>query len=75
MTQITIDIPEDTFKDLSKDQWIKFIKRVINDRMKRIEESKHFRDIVSKSKATEKDVEELTAKSEKAMMKHYSQYY
>lgn len=72
MAQITIDIPDSKFKDFSREELEKFIKKAIKDRIKRIEESKRFREIISKSKASEKDVKELTEKSEKAMMKQYS---
>ena len=75
MAQITIDIPEPAFKDFSKEEWEDFVKKAIKNQIKRIEESERFKEIITKSQATEKDVEELTKKADKAMIKHYSQYY
>ena len=49
-------------------------KEAVEKKMKELR-WEHFKEIISKSKATEKDVEELTKKAEESMIKHYSQYY
>ncbi len=75
MAQITIDIPETEFtKDLSREEFEKIAKDAIEREIKE-RKWKRFKKIISKSKATEKDVEELTKKAEESMRKHYSKYY
>lgn len=72
MAQITVDIDENEFKKMSREQLKQFIEQAVKEKMRKIE---RIREIAAKSKATDKDVEELTEKANKAMIKHYSKYY
>jgi len=75
MAQITIDIDENEFKNISKEQLKKFVEQAVIDKVRRIKESESFREILSKSKATEKDVEALTDEIKEAVWKRHKAYH
>lgn len=72
MAQITIDTDEfGSMRNMSQEEWQEFAKKAIKDKMKRIAESERFTEIISKSKATEQDVKELTDEIKEAVWKRH----
>ena len=74
MAQITIDIPDELefMKDIPKEKWSEIAVSMIKSKL---DEAEKIMKIAKKSQATEKDVDELTDKANKGMIKHYSRYY
>tara|TARA_Y100000310_G_scaffold331849_1_gene406225 strand:- start:1451 stop:1687 length:237 start_codon:yes stop_codon:yes gene_type:complete len=73
MTQITIDVPEN--EDFSKEKWKKFLSKKIEEQERKRQKWDEVREIVSKSQATEKDVEELTDMVKEAVWKRHKAYH
>ena len=73
MTEIVIKLPQDLqfMSKMSELEFSMWAQRIIREKL---EEIARFRRIVAKSKATEKDVEELTDKINQALAKHYAKY-
>lgn len=78
MAQITIDIPEISFKDFSKKKWERVAREAaleaVKEKLEKLKKIERIKEIAAKSKATEKDVQELTDEINDAVAKHYSQY-
>ncbi len=76
MVQITIELPEDLeyMAKMSSLQLSLWAQKVIKERLEDLEKAERFKKIVSKSKATEKDVEELADEVNDALARHYSKY-
>ena len=71
MKTITIDIPEelDFMKNVSSKFWTAAVIEILKLKINKVAEIKR---ITSKSKATEKDVEELTENVKEAVWKQHS---
>lgn len=71
MAKITIDIPEELefMRKVPSIQWSLIAAKILQSK---IEETARFQKIVSKSKATEEDVEELTNEIKEAVWKKHS---
>lgn len=77
MVQITIDVP-DELKQRAKMLNIELtslIAKMLREKLKDFEEIERFKKIIAKSKATDKDVEELTDKVNTAMWEHHKKKY
>ena len=70
MAQITIDIPEEVefLKKIPKDEWPQIAVEALQER---IDEVANYNRILAKSKATEKDVEELTEEIKEGIWKRH----
>ena len=77
MVQISIDIPDelDRKAKMLKIEISLLLAQMLKERIKKLEEIEHFREIVSKSKATDKDVEELTDKIKTAVWNHHKKKF
>ena len=74
MTKIEIEIPDEIDfmrEEIKPIEWSFIATRLLQERLKEIIE---YNRILSKSKATEKDVEEITNEIKDAVWKHYSKY-
>ncbi len=75
MQEVIVKIPRDLeegFKEVKPIFWQLVVDRAINEELKRLVELKR---IVSKSKLTEKDVEELTDEVNEALSRRYRQMF
>ena len=73
MEKITLEIPEglEFIRNISSVVLTAALLKILREKAKEIKE---IDEIVSKSKLTEKDVEELTDKINSSAAKHYSKY-
>ena len=73
MVKITIDVPEDLERKakILKVELSFLAAKALKERINELEEIAEFERIVSKSNATEKDVEELTGEVNAAMLEHH----
>lgn len=73
MTKITIDVPED-MKELPPLYWMLAVQKIKEEREEKRRKIERISSIAAKSKATDKDVEEIVNNIEASMEKHYSKY-
>ena len=74
MTNITLSVPEELhkrMKKLSEIRWSEVIRRTIEQRIDDLEVMNR---IASKSKLTQKDVEEISKKIKRAAAKRFDEY-
>jgi|GEM_PF-4849784 len=77
MVQITIDVP-DELRQRAKMLNVELsflVAKILGERIKEFDEIERFKKIISKSKATDKDVEELSDKINTAMWEHHKKKY
>ena len=76
MVKVSFEIPEDIERKakMFKIELALLLQKVLQEEIRKREEIERFKRIVSKSKATEKDVEEIVNDIEKSMEEHYSKY-
>ena len=77
MAQITIDVPEDTqrkAKMLNVELKI-LLAKILKERIDELDEVERYKTIISKSKATERDVEELSDEINTAMWEYHKKKY
>lgn len=73
MVKIEIEIPDEVafLKDrISKVEWSFLAMRILQEKLKRVA---RYNQLLDKSQATEKDVEELTDEIKEAVWKHYEE--
>jgi hypothetical protein len=78
MAHITIDIPEIENTNIPREEWEKIVDKAARDAVERKMKElkwKRFKKIIAKSKATEKDVEELTDEIKEAVWKRHLKNY
>ena len=70
MEKITINLPEDLefMKDIPAEEWSFIVTKMLQSKL---EEIRRFEQISSKSKANEKDVEELASKINNSLSERY----
>ena len=68
MVEIIVNIPEDWKQDIGKSELPLLIKHLLK---RELEERARLRSIVSRSKLTEKDVEELSSRIDKSLSKKF----
>lgn len=73
MTQITIDVPEN-MKELPALYWILGARKLLEEQEEKRKKIARIREIAAKSKATDKDVEEITNEVKESVWKHYKRY-
>ena len=76
MEKIIVEVPEELARKarMMRIELSLLAAKALKDRIDELEEIAEFERIVSKSKATEKDVEEIVNEIEEGMERHYSQY-
>ena len=73
MVQITIDVP-DEMKELPSIYWMMAVQKIREEQEEKRKKITRIRAIAAKSKASDKDVEEIVNDIEAEIEKHYSQY-
>ena len=71
MTKITIEIPDEIDflkRKISTIKWSYLATQILQEKIKKVA---RYNEILSKSKATENDVEELSSEIKEAVWKHY----
>lgn len=76
MTKITIELPKEYefMKEIPSFYWVLAAKRIQEEREGKLKKIARIREIASKSKATDNDVEEITNEVKEAVWKHYEKY-
>ena len=77
MEKIIVEVPEELARKarMMRIELSLLAAKALKDRIDELEEIAEFERIVSKSKATEKDVEELTEKANTAMWEYHKKKY
>ena len=77
MAKIEIEIPEEVSfleEKIAKREWAFLATRLLQELQERIAKVVRYNEIISRSKATEEDVEELSNEIKEAVWKHHSKH-
>lgn len=78
MVEIKIELPESLIDQVTRRTSIeisRWVQEVIKEKIERLEKAEHFKEIVARSNATDKDVKELTDKANTTMWEYHKEKY